>query len=464
MIRRRGAGGMIVAFAVAIAALPVSFVAQVPRPAATMGTGVVSGKVIDASTGLPLSFAEVVLSGRIRNMGPRVMVFAGEDGDFTFEKLAPGRYYLAARTATHPLAVFTSDGRAVSDPGDPIDLAPNARRDGVELRLSRGAAISGRVLDRNGNPAARARMMIVRRPWVREQDEVFYFPPRWWTADAKGNYRIFGLAAGDYAIGVDQWFVPNFTGTSGQPTSKYVRTFFPGVTDIADSPTVSLVSGQDRGGVDITLQYASLFRVNGTVTKPPEANVESIYLRLVAANREAGETDSVAEMGGTQFDTRQAPPGRYWLTAIAHAPSQESKADATESLYPPVWWAAIPVTVVDRDVTGLSGVLQSGMTVSGRIEIEGATSSESYGRWVIGMKRASPMLITEIPAPGQVDANGRFTIRNVTPGRFRLAVLGAPSPASVLLSVSGTSGLVPDGEIEITAGTNIDGLVVRVRR
>src|SRR5262245_8231719 len=111
----------------------------------------VSGRVVDAETNAPVAGARVVLAVEQGTVPPPATTgdeaVPDKEGRFVFAIVEPGRYRLdAIKKGYAPLS--RSAAAPVADVGDaPID--------GLELALTRGATISGRIVETTGAPQPR---------------------------------------------------------------------------------------------------------------------------------------------------------------------------------------------------------------------------------------------------------------------------------------------------------------------
>src|SRR4029453_16818349 len=93
-------------------------------------------------------------------------------------------------------------------------------------------------------------------------------------------------------------------------------------------------------------------------------------------------------------------------------------------------WATAAVTVDGRNVSNIVLTLQPGMSVTGRVVFEGTAQAPPADLTRMRVSLA-PVVVpgtpgeVATPAAGRVDADGRFTIASVVPGRYRLNAGGA---------------------------------------
>ncbi len=194
--------------------------AQTPDTA-PKGSGIISGRVVDATSGQPVTDAIVTMNGRgpgvargvapqARGGGPPMPQRGGpapaplrqitsSDGRFVFHSLAPGTYSF---TVTAPgYLIGGGRGAAPSLPGlQPITLVDGERRGDVQVRLSKPAVMSGTVVDDAGEPAVGVSVRMMRRTWAAGR-------PRYsaWSSartDDRGMYRAASLVPGDYFAAV----------------------------------------------------------------------------------------------------------------------------------------------------------------------------------------------------------------------------------------------------------------------
>jgi hypothetical protein len=154
-----------------ISALALSVRAQPPRenPTSTFQGIIISGRVVADETGDAVPNARVTLT--TATQGTPVVLTDG-DGRFALGA-APGRYGVAASKTG-----YARTGVAPMTAGQP-----------VEIRLQRGAAISGRVVDGFGDPVVSARVVAETRSSGPAGVTVVATS----DTDDRGEYRLAGL-------------------------------------------------------------------------------------------------------------------------------------------------------------------------------------------------------------------------------------------------------------------------------
>jgi len=90
-------------------------------------------------------------------------------------------------------------------------------------------------------------------------------------------------------------------------------------------------------------------------------------------------------------------------------------------------WAATDLSVDGRNISNVLLQLMAGMTISGQIAFNGTEQrpADLTRLRVSANGIQSPGNPEVSSAQGRVDANGRFTITNVMPGRYRISASGA---------------------------------------
>lgn len=414
--------------------VPITAQAQ-PRDtaAAVRGTAIISGMVVsDDDDQRPVRRVRVTCSGGDAGSATAI---TDDRGLFRFAGLRAGRYTLAA---TKDAWLATSYGaKRPRRPGSAIPLA-DGQKAHVVIKMLHGSAITGVVLDHANQPAADTEVIAMR--YALQNGERRLVPEgTGGVTDDRGVYRIFALPPGDYvvraatrrsALGPASGEL-RVIGESGtlERTVSLAPTFFPGSPIAAQAVVVTVGRADERTGVDFALQLVPTARIEGIVTLPdgmvaPPGTQVNLLAASQPADGGAGGLRTTRVAADGTFLFADVSPGVYTVLARANAPVVPPNAPAD------IVWAATEIAVDGERISGLSLQLQPGMTVTGHVRFEGTRLQPPADLSSVRVT-LTPVQVegTVAFAPGTkgIDAQGRFSIAGVTPGRYRL---GASFPGS----------------------------------
>jgi protocatechuate 3,4-dioxygenase beta subunit len=430
------------------------------KPAAGPATGAVSGVVIDQSAGMPVRRARVSVRAMEGNVDRAVMT--DDTGRFAMDGVSPGRYIV---TATKPgyLDAFAGGRRPGRGPGTSIAVAAGARAE-VRLETARGGVVTGTIRDEHGAPLNNVTVSL-RQTHPGRQAAGFV---RATQSDDRGVYRIFGLQPGQYYLtasralaGTDTRLLSTedwqaIASEAGQAsgamagdraaapdgrTVGYAPIFYPGTPFPAEAAPIAVAAGREAA-IDLTVHLVRTARIEGVVTAADGRALARPTVMAFAADVSAGVVYQAAPRAADgQFSTPPLRPGRYTLIARM-APEQTASASTStgRTVGPPappgqraLLFAEQVVDVLGEDVTGVTLVLQEGMTVSGMVRFQSAGGSlppppRSTVR--LGLLPADPERSALGGASGSASPNGPFTLAGVPPGRFRFTAALSPPPVT----------------------------------
>src|SRR5207247_7642156 len=130
-------------------------------------TGIISGRVVAADGGEVIRKARITIN-RIGPLAPTAPigrsgpvpppradevppVFTDNDGRFVVLNVPIGRVTLSAKKTGYVITTFGA--RRPGMPPIPLDVKDGVRIEGVEIRMAKSGAISGRIADEFGDPA-----------------------------------------------------------------------------------------------------------------------------------------------------------------------------------------------------------------------------------------------------------------------------------------------------------------------
>ncbi len=472
---RARAAGVCLAIACATAAVlsaTQSVVApQTARDAAkapvVSGRGSIAGTVVsDQTSPIP----HVVVSVATADGQPVTVVYTDAQGRFLAPGLAAGRYVLVA---TKPAFVRAPYGaRRYDRPATPITLADGQQTSSLTIVMARGAVITGTVTD-DGQPIPGVLVRVSQfRTVGGERTLVPVAPtggPTSAQTDDRGTYRIFGLPAGEYVVSASprplaggdiremtpadiqsvRQAIQTISAAATNPATRppdpvtvaYTNVYYPGTTIPTSATPIAVTAGEERGGVDLAMQLVRTAHIDGLVVTPAGVPPPSVQLLLVAGGGAAGggmmvSFNRVVPGPDGRFSFTGVAPGEYTISARATvqggngANANVGSGRGGLAIMPPVppgaqgpqLWGQVDVSVNGENVSGVNVTLQPGMTISGRIAVEGSGDAPDLTRARLSLAPATTANVVMIGGPAStIDATGHFTLTGVVPGRYLLA-------------------------------------------
>lgn len=453
----------------------------------------ITGRIVDAASGKPLANAAVTLATAdapvIRGLAT---VQSDADGRFELKNLQAGDFILtASKDGYAPGAYGALASGALHQV---LDLADGEQAD-VAVRLYKEAVVTGTVTDEVGDPVVWEFVRLLGRVAPDGMS------PRWYTlasarTDDRGIYRFPRVPPGRYVVGLQG---------QSQPGAESPAAFHPSSVSISSAATLTIGAGEVREHVDVRKARGPTARVSGLVlgldlrgAQGRGANGRpAVILRLAAAD--APETPAGFEVAtatserGGRFTFPRVPGGRYLIRVMDLPPSPLPGAELGSSLpvgalrfaergftpavSDPTLWAAVPVTVGDRDLDGITVALRAGARIHGRVVFDGAigTPSEQTVAAIALAAFAADYQEAGYFAFGRITPDGQFTTRSLAPGRYaigplptgyglRLGSVPATTQAWHLMSVRVAGREQPGGTINLGSEDVTDVLITLTSR
>ena len=379
------------------------------------GHAVISGTVVEASTGEPVRKAIVTLT--LQGV-PRRWATARTDssGQFTFAGLPAGQYDLGA-TMQGVGAAWGSDvillrgddyvapqayGRLYGTTGagkipELISIKEGEIRGGLKLVFIRPGNITGHIFEPDGHPAANVIVTVLsgKRAQVNLRRDI--------TNDS-GEYQFIGLDPGDYYL----LATPQSQGVRSQGNGNGLLTpqYYGGSREWKDSTVLHVRGGESLTGADFHLRAEQPHTIHGHLTGVPvlAPEREEVLIRL-------GSQAYLAHGPDYSFDFSNLLEGVYRLETRVNVGGK-------------VWAASQPVdtrTAGDEVILPLAPPID--IKVQLRIEGEAGRPKSDFE---VGLVRENS---NDAPIAGQPGADGGFILKQVLAGEWVLHVDKLPANA-----------------------------------
>jgi hypothetical protein len=403
-------------------------------------TGRISGRVIDASTGLPMKRAQVTLNGA----QGRGRVFLTDDlGSFDFTDLAAGRFTLRAAKAGY--ITLSYGQRRPFQPGTPLQLADGQQLKGVDVHLPRGSVIAGRVFNPDGEPMPGSVIRLLRYQFVQGIRQLV--PTGTAQTDDRGQYRVWGLNPGDYYVsavpvgggrggggllslaaaaapGLVGGFLAGEGGrgpaeASDEIQEAYAPTYYPGVPSAREARAVSVGLAAEVLDVDFNILLVPVSRIAGRVVDAQGAPAGGATVSLTLA-------DTIGPGENRRFGSRTSQDGTFRIENIP--PGQYVVSARVESGGIPAY-AAQSFDTGGGETADLTLVATPGAVLTGSVVLEGSSSASppDLTQFRLGLlPNGAPTFGPRRPPNERVEAQGTFTIDGVPPGSYVLRAQDAP--------------------------------------
>ena len=379
--------------------------------------GVLSGRIVDED-GEPLSWVQVspvryrFVQGR-RQLAPMGGASTNDLGEFRIFGLSPGRYFLSATYSNRMMYESTQDRSAAGEssesyvpmyfPGsmDPagasaFDVAPGQHISGVEMRLSKAKTtrLRGRIINMTG--VRSQGMMVTLGP----RDTAMYSSfNRSMAQGPQNQFELRGLAPGSYML------------TAVIPDGQTMYTARQSVeigSEHIDNLTITVAPGmQVNGSLSVEGSGAATFDRAAVRLYLTPANSDGMMMFGPSSN------DRVKEDGSFRFPN--VSPDRYQIRVSGLSDGYYLKS---------VRLGDQPATDDIIDLTSGAAAIQLNIA-EGAAQVDGAASNDKQepvaGATVVLIpEKESRRSRQEFVKIATTDQHGRFTVKNVDPGDYRL--------------------------------------------
>ncbi|HEY6274293.1 MAG TPA: carboxypeptidase regulatory-like domain-containing protein [Terriglobales bacterium] len=435
-----------------------------PRPA-DLG---ISGTLVDSVSGQPLARARVAIAP-VSERDNLTTVITGQDGNFSFSGLMPGKYTLTAQARGYLTQSFDQHDRFASS----IVVGPDLVSTGLLFRLPPEGLIVGVVTDEAGEAVRNAMVALYytglsggveatrsRGSASTDDDGRYHFghlvPGRYlvainarpwyarYTPRYAPNARV-SVSGASASITNDQDGLSASTHAVASPPSQdtgntqldvaYPVTFYGGETDASKAMPIVLAAG-DRVQADVTLQpvHALHLRLSG-------GQGESGLQPWVMLEKSVLDGPPVFVMTGGGQEIVGVAPGRYLMKTYGNG----SDANGNES-------REVDLTAVGELDRSLGNPYAQ---ITAKVEVDPSALSPQASMQLLNKKTRETVV-------GRLGSDGEVVFKNgVPPGSYEVSI--STTAGIYLKSLMATGTAVSGRTIEVRSGGNIKMLVTTAR-
>lgn len=413
------------ALAIAVSSLGAQggvFMGQRPGPrtgprdnlAQQTGTGRLRGRVVGGESGQALRRAIVRLQGQEFREGR--VASTDEEGRWEIKDLPAGRYTLSASKGGYVQLQYGQ--RRPFEQGRPIELADGQTLENVNFNLPRGSVIAGRIVDEFGEPIADAMVSAMRYRYVSGRRRMVP-AGRFAQTDDLGHFRIYGLAPGDYYVSATLRPVGMMGIESGDSTTSYAPTYYPGTGSPQQADRISVGLGAEMSGITFSLLPVKTVKVSGTAVDSSGRPMAGAFVMLREDMR-SGEGSVMMMFGGGgnrvrddgTFVLPNVAPGDYVLEARPMGMGPRGRGgDEPEAAF-------TSVSVGGEDVTGVTLIGTKGTSIRGQVVVQPAAAASGVKPSEISINAVAknadaPMVFMGGEMRERIDDDWTFELRAV---------------------------------------------------
>lgn len=333
------------------------------------GTARLRGLVVGGENGAPLRRAMVHLSGGDLQEGR--FTTTSEEGRWELRDLPAGRYQVTAMKAGY---VSLSYGqRRPFEEGKPLEVQEAQTVENVNFNLPRGSVIAGRVTDEFGEPVADVMVMAQRYRYFNGRRQLAPIS-RPSATDDGGNFRLYGLAPGDYYLSASPM---GFSfGQSSDDGTGYAPTYYPGTASAQRADKVTVGIGDEVAGLQFSLVPTRTAKITGTALDSRGRPMAGAFVSVIV---QQGDGFNMSMSAGNQvrddgtFSLSDVAPGEYTIQVRNFGDGPNAEV------------ASAPISVSGEDISGLALIGTRGTAIRGRVVVDGAQPGRSIESTAVGI-------------------------------------------------------------------------------
>lgn len=294
----------------------------------------------------------------------------------------------------------------------------------VEIRLMPSSAISGKVVDDQGEPAANSEVYALVSQVVDGRRRLDPGASPLTHTNDLGEYRLAGLAAGKYVVCA--------RANGALPLPSGATTLY---ADRCGEDPIQLAPGRDAT-VDFTLMQVPAVHVRGVVSGLPDGAGAGVTLTRPGSNLNfSADRAGIARPDGV-FDIASVAPGTYILRSGITREGRHLTG-------------YLPITVGPDGADGIALRLEPDITLTGAITVaDPATPVPAKQAVRLMLRSPAPLILSRT-----VESKDNLTLKldDVAPGEYRLIPLFVPAPFYIKSAAMGGQDML-NGEFTVSQG------------
>jgi hypothetical protein len=335
-------------------------------------------------------------------------------GKFSFSGLEAGTFILSMFSDGYVKQIYGQ--KVLSGSGTPITLTAGEVLKDLTIQLIPTGNVSGRLVDNLGKPAVGVPLLLLRAVYNQAGTRSFQQAGNLRTNN-RGEYSFYWATPGRYYVaagspqgppGGGAFFVNGGAASPNESEDTYAFTYYPGTSELTRATVIDLRPGGDVVA-DFMVPKQQLYTIRGRIVDPAaavpplSASLALAFQSLIGTNTMFSRKTIYIPSTG-MFELREIVPGPYILFANTAGGS-----------------ARAPVEVVNANVEGVVLSVNTGLTINGRVSVEGGTLPSTgvriQFRPTVG---GSTSLVGSLPTNQNPAPDGTFQITNVLPGQYRI--------------------------------------------
>jgi len=406
-----------------------------------ISAAVIGGRVIEDHSGHPVTSAEV----KIRLAGARMLsadLETDAEGRFQTPEIPDGEYRIAISKPNYAVTSLNLNTKGASP---------------LFVRLIRGGAVQGVVMDRDGQPVTSASVFAISKLVGSATLKRVLMPGRHATTDAKGQYRLYNLAPGRYVIVVSYGASTTAVGSSGSAaTSSRLGSGFQFYPENPRPRVFEITGGEQHHNIDFSLESSAVYSVSGKVELPEAKG--TFWLALTSVEQTAMASAIAQTNAEGHFNFTNVPAGSYHL--FASGPSRARSSHGAHLDKDP-YFARTRLDLT-QNVEGLTIAVDKGRSLSAQLSVDPSSKLDPACAKVAQLVLSSlEDWGSQLETKTSIDFAKPASVASLAPARYSATVSGLAAGCHVAreiaVDLSGSS--TPSISIPISSPGNIRGLL-----